>query len=252
MGTTVKLSVTILGSSGMFATTERACAGYLVDVGKKVWLDAGAGTWRNLLSHISYSDLDGVILSHRHPDHTTDVLQAYHARVYGQATALSEIPLWAPQETLDHLSGFSKEIGEAFDLKPIGPGDTFELGGATFSFHEMAHVTPTLGVRIEVNGTCLAYSSDTGAGADFDALAHGADVFICEATSQDSDPIWEGHLRASQAGEIARRVGVKKLVLSHLRPGRDYDISLQEAKAAAGDEVRVQLAEDGLKIEVGA
>ncbi|MDQ3964134.1 MAG: MBL fold metallo-hydrolase [Actinomycetota bacterium] len=246
----MSFSVTVLGSSGMFATTERACAGYLLDLGTKVWLDAGAGTWRNLLGQISYEDLDAVILTHGHPDHTTDVLQAYHARQYGQAEPLPPIPLWAPQETLDALSTFSKELVKTFDLRAVSTGDSLQIGDANVRFVDMAHPGETLGLRVEMDGGVLAYSSDTGDGADFEALARSADVFICEATSQDSDELWEGHLRASQAGAIAQRVGVKRLVLTHLRPGRDHQQTLNEAKGAAPD-VAVELASDGARLEIG-
>lgn len=234
----------------MFQTLERACAGYLLQFdGQNIWLDAGAGTWLNLQRSLAYADISGVLLTHGHPDHTTDVLQAYHARRYGQAEGLPPIPLWAPQETLDRLAAFSKGIDEAFDLKPITVDDAVEIGAARFTFTDMAHPEPTLGVRVEYEGKVVAFSSDTGEQADFERLAGSADVFVCEATSQESDELWEGHLRASQAGRIAGEIGAKRLVLTHLRPGRDHSITLQEA-SAAGAGVVVELAEDGMRLEI--
>lgn len=250
MGHGMSFAITLLGSSGMFQTTERACSGYLLHIaGKHLWLDAGAGTWANLQRHISYRDIDGVLLTHAHPDHTTDVLQAYHARRYGEAERLPDIPLWAPKETLDRLCGFAGGLDEAFELRPLSSADEVELAGATLSFVEMAHPECTLGVRVETDDAVAAFSSDTGEEADFDTLAAGADVFFCEATSQDSDPIWEGHLRASQAAAIAARVGVKRLVLTHLRPGRDHSVTLEEARRAAPD-LDIALAADGMRLEL--
>ena len=246
----MSLAVTILGSSGMFQTTERSCAGYLLSIDEeRIWLDAGAGTWLNLQRNIAYAELTGVLLTHGHPDHVTDVLQAYHARMYGQAKPLPPIPLWAPQETIDRLTTFSKGIDEAFDLKPITADSRVTIGSASLSFTEMAHPEVTLGVRIEHGGKIVSFSSDTGEAADFDALASNADLFVCEATSQESDPIWEGHLRASQTGAIAQRVGVRRLVLTHLRPGRDHEATLEQARATAGD-VEVELAQDGTRMEI--
>lgn len=242
--------VTVLGSSGMFQTLDRACAGYLLEIDdEKVWLDAGAGTWRNLLSVISYDQLTGVLLTHGHPDHTTDVLQAYHARQYGQSAPLPPIPLWGPQETIDRLTGFSKELGDAFNLCALDARDEVTLGKARVRFVEMAHPAQTLGVRIEHPDVVVAFSSDTGEAADFEALAGNADLFVCEATSQDSDDLWEGHLRASQASEIAQRVGVKRLLLTHLRPGRDHSVTLDEARRAAPG-LSIDLAEDGSRMEL--
>jgi ribonuclease BN (tRNA processing enzyme) len=247
----MSFKVTVLGSSGMFATTDRAASGYLLALnGTFVWLDAGAGTWRNLLSHIAYQDLDGVILSHRHPDHTTDIFQAQHARLFGQAEPLEKLPLWAPSETLSRLEGFSDGISDAFDLRPVAPGDHIVFAGAAVSFHPMAHPgIETLGVRVEWQGAVFAYSADTGSGADFASLAQDADVFICESTLQDSDAEWEGHLHAGRAATIAAACGVKHLVLSHLPPGRDLGLSLAEAQRNA-DGMKVQLASDGLELEV--
>ncbi len=246
------LSVTVLGSSAMFATVERACAGYLVDIdGTKIWLDAGAGTWRNLLQHVSYADLAAVILTHRHPDHVTDVFQAEHARLYGGPDRLPSLPLWAPAETIERITAYKPDLVDAFELIEVKGGRSLEFAGATFSFVSMAHPPETVGVRIEKEGRSFAYSSDTGGEADFATLAGGVDVFVCEATFQESDEMWEGHLRATQAARHAQEVGAHKLVLTHLPPGRDHDLSRKEAEHVAGG-LDVMLAEDGLRLEVGS
>jgi ribonuclease BN (tRNA processing enzyme) len=247
----MSFAVTVLGSSGKFQTLERAAAGYLIELdGKHIWMDAGSGTWRNLLGMIDYTELDGIVLSHRHPDHTSDVLQAYHARCFGHPEPLHPIPLWAPAETVEHLRGFCGESASAFSYTVIDDSTVLELGSARLSFVHMAHPVETLGVRLDYDGRLFAYSSDTGESADFGALATDADVFVCEATLQDSDEIWEGHLRASQAAAIAREIGARKLVLSHLPPGRDLQRSLAEARGVA-DGADVQLASDGRRLEVG-
>ena len=242
--------MTVLGSSAMYATVERACSGYLLDLdGKKVVLDMGGGSWRNLLPLVDFGAIDGVVISHRHPDHTVDLFQMFHARRYGAPDALPTIPLWAPVETIDRIVGFAKELDEAFDLNVVADGDTIDLFGTKASFTRMAHPPETLGCRIESGGRVFAYSADTGPAADFERLAGGADLFVCEATYQESDEEWEGHLTATQAAAIASRVGARRLVLTHLPPGRDHGLSLAEAQAAAGD-VALQLAVDGLQLEV--
>ncbi|MGI8408187.1 MAG: MBL fold metallo-hydrolase [Actinomycetota bacterium] len=249
----MSFSVTVLGSQGIFATEDRAASGYLLRFGdNNLWLDAGAGTWRNLLSHIDWRALGGVILTHEHPDHTTDVFQAFHARRYGTKEKLPPLPLWAPAPTLAKLEAFSPKIVEAFDMRSIEAGATFQWCGAVFSFHRMDHSgIETVGVRVESQGATFAYSADTGPGADFPSLVQDADLFICEASFQESDEKWEGHMSASQAAEVAADLGVKHLVLTHLPVGRDLGLSLTEApRDAKGTTVR--LADDGQVFEVGA
>ena len=246
----MSIAVTVLGSSGMFATTERAASGYLVEVdGRRIWLDAGAGTWRNLLGLIDYAALDGVILSHVHPDHSTDVFQGYHARSYGEPEPLPVIPLWAPAQVIDRVSSFAEELTLAFDPRTIVADGGFSIGEARVTLFEMAHPVETVGVRVEHQGLILAYTADTGLDGDLVTLTKDAGLLISEATLQDSDGVYEGHLSAGQAAEVARMAGVPRLVLTHLPPGRDLSVSLAQARAAAPDVLTV-LAADGQRYEV--
>jgi ribonuclease Z len=69
-------------------------------------------------------------------------------------------------------------------------------------------------------------------------LGRDADILIHEAAKPTP-----GHSGAAQAGEIARRAGVRRLVLIHYRPAPDeYDRWLQEAAEAFGGPV--ELAQD--------
>lgn len=244
------LSLTVLGTSGMYATVERAASGYLLDIdGSKIWIDAGAGTWRNLLREITYEEIAGIVISHCHPDHVTDIFQAYHARRYGQPEPMPSIPLWAPAETLERILGFLPDMVEAFDLRTIQAGRSIDIFGASFSFVEMAHPPETVGMRIEQGGKVLAYSADSGEEADFAALASEADVFVCEATLQEADEPWEGHLSGAQAGRIGAEAAVARMVLTHLPPGRDHEVTLAEARGAASD-LKLEIAADGMHIDV--
>ena len=243
------LSVTALGTSGMFATDDVACSGYLVEWGGfKLWLDAGAGTWQRLLAVIDYRELSGILLTHRHPDHTTDVFQALHARYLGAHGKLAPIPLWAPQETLDVLVGFDEDMAEAFELRSVTGSERLDLNAASLSFVTMAHPPETLGVRIEATGGVVSFSADTGPDADFSALASGADLFLCEATLQ-SGVTWEGHLNGAQAGGLAAALGAGRTLLTHLPPERDHALTLEEARVAAPGSA-IELAEQGRRYEV--
>jgi ribonuclease BN (tRNA processing enzyme) len=74
---------------------------------------------------------------------------------------------------------------------------------------------------------------------------------LCEATLQDADEPWYGHMSASQAGAAAADLGVDRLLLTHLPPGRDPDVSLAQARAACG-RVQAELAAEGQRLEISA
>lgn len=71
------LSVMVLGSGGPMATAEgRASAGYLIftDGKPRILMDVGGGTYQRLAqSGTNVKDLDIVLLSHLHADHTGDL-----------------------------------------------------------------------------------------------------------------------------------------------------------------------------------
>lgn len=71
------LSVMVLGSGGPIATAEgRASAGYLIftDGKPRVLMDVGGGTYQRLAqSGTNIKDLDIILLSHLHADHTGDL-----------------------------------------------------------------------------------------------------------------------------------------------------------------------------------
>ncbi len=115
------LSVMVLGSGGPVAhRTARASAGYLIFIDRKakILLDAGSGTYQRLAaSGANIKDLDLVLLSHLHIDHTSD-LSAMIKTMY-----------------------FHNRAAKTFRKKPIhiiGPGENFKgfpkvLKGATAS-----------------------------------------------------------------------------------------------------------------------
>ena len=244
------LAVTPLGCSAMYATADAAASGYLIDFdGFTLMVDAGGGTWQKLVSLSDYADVDGVFLTHRHPDHTIDLFQLFHARLYG-GRELDRIPLWAPAETIERITAFSTELGDTFEVTEVRGDTVLDIGGAKATFVDMNHPVQTCGLRLEHDGAVIAYTADTGPASDFHVLGHDANVVICEATFQDSDqPWWEGHMSATQAGRMANDVGASRLILSHLPPSRDHQLSLREALREAGS-AGVELAEPGKRIEV--
>ena len=100
--------------------------------------------------------------------------------------------------------------------------------------------------RIEAGGKSYVYTGDTGMSDKLVELAHGADVLVSEVidmagiaetlnVSGTVPPnvlpallahMEHDHLTPTQIGEIARRAGVKRVVLTHLVPGNDGETEL--------------------------
>lgn len=214
------MNLTILGCSGSYPGPGSACSGYLVEgAGTRLWLDAGSGTLANLQRHIDLDALDGIVLTHAHPDHWADVLS--YQVVVRYIRKRTGVPVFGPADLLALVEGVAGDVGPEFDWTVTDDGSTASVGGLALTFSRTDHPGTTLAVRIEGDGAALGYSADTGPGWSLPALGPGLDLALVEATYE---PEWDGppyHLTATSAGEQARAAGARRLVLTHLQPEVD-------------------------------
>lgn len=234
---TVKL--TVLGSNAGAPSRTNPASGYLVEAnGAHVWMDAGPGTLMELGAHIDPGTIDGVVISHTHIDHCTDVLGLFAFLAYGPGGS-TPIEVHAPIGTRDHLAAFARAgAGHAFDdvlaFHEHEPGDAARLGPFALSFGAAVHPVPALVTRLEYDGDALVYSGDTGPGGDLENMARGAHTLLCEASMQghrDGDT-YAHHLTAREAGFVASAAGVSHLVVTHVPVGLDPSASVREAQEA--------------------
>jgi len=239
----VKLHV--VGSSGTFPVAGRPASGYLVErSGTRVWCDAGPGTFVSL--PVDSYMIDAIVISHQHPDHCSDIFTAFHAWTYCPEPRTG-VPLYAPQEVWDHVSGFldggqGSRLRETFDFRPVWTGDEIEIGDLSVSFIEMDHSVPTVGSRWEAESRTLFYTGDTGPKENWREMARGVDLMLSEAAYQErGDDDYPHHLTSAEAGRIAREVQARRLVLTHIPPYLDVSRSVNEAEIAFDRPVSVAM-----------
>lgn len=228
------LSVMVLGSGGPVATAAgRASAGYLIftdgNPSPRILMDVGGGTYKSLAeSGVNVKDLDLVLLSHLHIDHTGDLSSViktvyFHTVGAGETrTADDVIHIWGPDSS---SGGFSTTIDyvNAHYAGPNGTerylnGFTGLIGAGTFSYqghnlpsdylnsteqdvYEAADglkVTaiavkhgpvPSVAYRIEYKGHSIVYSGDTNSETmNMIMLAKNADLLIYDTAIMDTHP----------------------------------------------------------------
>lgn len=229
------MKLTVLGASGTWPNPDTATSGYLLrHDGFNLWVDAGTGTLANLQKHIELSEIDGVVISHEHPDHFVDLYPCFYAWHYGE---LGEpgLPLFVPtdftQKLADMVSIDSQVVmRRAFAFTEIAPGESFEIGPFSVKTEPMAHLgIPALGFRFQTDGRVFAYTGDTGPTHHVEDLARDADLLLAEATWQDRDDLLPFHMSSRQAAIHARESGVDRLVLTHVWPTLDKEVSKAQA-----------------------
>jgi ribonuclease BN (tRNA processing enzyme) len=230
----VGLSVTILGCAGSYPGPGGACSSYLVRSSTTtLWLDAGSGSLANLQRHVGILDVDAVVLSHEHPDHTGDLAGFYVACKY--YLHRERVPVYAPASVADTLY----YSGPPIDWRKVADGSEAEVGDLRLTFSRTDHGPETLAVRVDGDGRSLGYSADSGPAWSLAKLGPGLDLALCEATYLSDSEGRAQHMSARQDGQSAREAGVGRLVLTHQQPGVDPEAVRAEGAAAFGRDVDV-------------
>lgn len=248
------MRLTVVGCAGSMPGPDSPASCYLVRAGDTaVLLDLGNGALGPLQRYARLDEIDGVLLSHLHPDHCLDMCGLYVAMRYGPWLGRTRIPVWGPDGTAARLArayGLPEEPGMTgeFDFRGY-PGRSFEVDGIRVSAVPVAHPVPAYAVRLEHAGRSLAYSGDTGPTPALVDLASGVDVLVCEAGFPDDEtnPA-DVHLSGRDAGEHAAAAGARRLLLTHVPPWGDPNEALASARSAFGGPVT--LARPGAVLEV--
>lgn len=262
------LSVMVLGSGGPVATAAgRASASYLIftDGVPRILMDVGGGAYKSLAeSGVNVKDLDLVLLSHLHIDHTGDlssVIKTIYFHTAGAgATRDAPIRIWGPvshvggyPNTTDYvdghyalpngveryLNGFTGVIhAGTFNYTATDLGDDWNAGvsevvldqdGLKVTAMPVKHATvPAVAYRIEYKGKSIVYSGDTNSQSDnMIMLAKNADLLIYDTAIMDRHPnpaMLQLHTTPSRMGEVATAAMPKKLVLSHITPNTENNL----------------------------
>jgi ribonuclease BN (tRNA processing enzyme) len=278
---TTGVCVQVLGSGGPEINDRRASSGYLVwqDGRARIMVDMGPGSMlRYEESGARIEDLEVVLLSHLHVDHSADLPALIKGSFFTDRT--SDLPLYGPSgnalmpattafvQTLfadpdgayHYLSGYLTG-DEAYRLQPHDvsvSGNAVQRVVASKDFNITAVAVhhgpvPALAWRIDTGGRAIVFSGDmNGDNHTLPKLAAGADLLVAHhAIPQDAAGVARNlHMPPSVIGEIAAQAKVKQLVLSHRMVrtlGREQESTVEIRKYYTGP---VEFAEDGLCFKV--
>ena len=252
------VTLQVLGSGGPELQTKRASSSYLVWVDGKarVLVDAGGGSaLRFGESGAQMADLDVVLFTHLHADHSADLPALIKSSWFENRTR--PLPIYGPggnrlmpstvtfvRALFDGTRGAYRYLGEfispldksSYKLEPrdvrepppkIGAPrrkepailPVFKNDRVRVQAVTVAHgQLPALAFRVDAGDKTLVFSGDTnGDGNGLPALAAGADLFVAHnAVPEGATGVERAlHMPPSVIGDIARGAKVKQLVLSH-------------------------------------
>ena len=219
------MKLTVLGS-GTVLSKERACSGFLLESGKKkLLIDIGEGALTNLKRVAEPADINTILLTHFHSDHTSALapflLYKRLAFKYGVIKDANQLTIIGPKglaafcESLDNVFPTLKDVPFKVVTKELG-NSFLMLPGFRIKTRIMKHES-TIAYRIEAEEKSIVFSGDTAYCEDIISLANEADLLVLECSLPDSLPS-SNHLTVSQAASIAKQANVKSLLLNHFYP----------------------------------
>ncbi len=253
-----KAELLILGAGTGVPHKERSPSGYLVSAeGGNILIDGGAGTLQRLLGHgITYHDIDQVLYSHFHPDHSLDMVSLLFAAKNPHEPRKKPLRIYGPKGLKQFYKRLLSVYGSAlvpkeYDLKlqEVQRGD-IELDPCIVTCAPMKHPAPTIGFKVRFNsGATMFYSGDTDYCRNLVSLTREVHSLFLDCSFPDEQKAI-GHLTPSLAGKVAAQASCKRLVLTHLYPSCDMYPVIEQCKkhfkgvvVFAKDNMRFELSE---------
>jgi len=234
-------------------------AAYLLRAnGSSLLLDLGQGSFPRLAGLLDPVALDAVVISHLHPDHFVDLVPLRHYLRYERPAG--RVRVVGPDGLSTRLDALNGEVGfcaAALDIEALSEGRR-EIGRFELEVARVTHTDSGFGFRVSTAGgdrsgqVGLVYSGDCGRAEDLDALARPGDTLLCEV-SFGPGPVEPGaqHLDGPAVGDLARRVGAGRVLLTHLQMGFDRGATVDSVRARF-DGGPVELVDPGFETIIGA
>lgn len=258
----VVLLGTGVGTSGLDGIPDRFPPGVLVESqGELLLFDCSEGIrFRIAKAGYEFTSIHHIAISHPHADH--NVLQPFLLAVFlrgklgGEKYKNESISIYSSREINTLLKAEQKtnwkDYSHAYPklrFVPMRDGESRKVGKNILIARTVYHQEGKLDARafrLETPGGIFVYSGDTGWCRGIREIAKGADIFICEASTDLGKEEYKGgwgHLSAYQAGEIARDAKAKLLILTHYT-GADSDKTLIQACKKAGFKGKALVGKD--------
>ena len=240
------MKIKVLGTGTCVPSLQRSSSSYLVQTKQlNILIDVGPSVVRRLLEYgFTTRDIDVIILTHFHVDHTADLSTFLFASNYDVEARAKELLVLGGDGLHDFYRGLlavypwllprSYEIS----LREMSKG-TLNKGGLVITTAQMEHNNESIGVRVEERKS-VTFSGDTDYTKNLIKLASGTDLLIAECSFPERKV--DGHLNLEILQKIVDEANPKRVIISHLYPEWDDFSGVLHAPYLLG--------EDGMEIEV--
>lgn len=240
------MKIKILGTGTSIPRLNRLSSSYLVITeNKNILIDIGPSVVRRLLEFgYNVNDVDAVLLTHFHVDHSADLPTFLFACNYGIEPREKPLLLLGGRG----LNSFFKGMAYIYPwIKPNHYKLTLKtMRNSTYFFDDILletvsvnHNRESIAIKVTQKKS-VVFSGDTSFSKNLIKLVHNSDLLITECSFPERDV--KGHLNLKTLKTIVEKAKPERVILSHLYP--DWD-------AFSGVLYEPYLiAEDGMEIDL--
>lgn len=223
--------ITFLGT-GNFLVPERYWNSFVID--RRILVEPSPSALANLRrAGLDAKDLDAVVISHFHPDHTFGwpflALELLHK---GRVRPLHVIGppgvagFLAEMMHLGSIDSVQRDLHARIDVRYMEVDGTRQPAGDALALRafEVIHA-PRLscfGYVLEVGGTRIGYSGDSEPCRGLEQIAEGCDVLVLECAELHRTPT---HMDVEAVADLSHRHPGLRILLTHLGDGVDKSIA---------------------------
>jgi ribonuclease BN (tRNA processing enzyme) len=238
------MKIIILGTGTSIASLKRGSSAYLfITEGVKILIDIGPSVVRRLLEYgYVVNDIDAIMLTHFHVDHTADLSTFLFACNYGIMQRTKPLKVFGGPgihklyRGLLNVYPWISPKSYQITLKSIYQGQE-KVNDVLVRAARVNHNKESIGISIE-KGKKVVFSGDTDYSRNLMKLAYKADLLITECSFPERKV--KGHMNLTVLERVVKEAQPERVIISHLYPEWDAFKGILYSPYL--------LAEDGLEI----
>lgn len=239
------MRIRFLGTGSCVPSLRRNPASILIEADKRVLVDIGPSTVRRLLEFgYTVRDIDAIILTHFHVDHSSDLPAFLFASNFDLTPRNHPLLLLGGRgvKTFVHnlILVYPWIKPRTYSMSVRSLGRPLAMSSISIDAMPVNHNRESMAIRLKEGDKVLVISGDTDFSKNLIRLARGCDLLIAECSFPERKV--EGHMNLQVLSSIVQKAEPKRVMITHLYPEwEEYEKPLPPPFLIAEDGMEVDL-----------